>query len=150
MAQEILARDEIERIATQFVREEWGGEVVQFGRIWPLSDDGLIVGVEGMMRVYETSKERGYVCNTAECLFELQIYTRERKVTRSSKQRLEPPPPRFQPESIIIEPEELSSRRSPMDNILAWKLKEAEIKNVEAYTKLLIARSESEKHKRHR
>jgi hypothetical protein len=116
MPDERLSLYEVKRIAIEFARKEWSGEVTEFQSILRSSIGESIVEVQGRVKRHEQVPEpEKYIDTIVECPFKLQISDRDRKIIGFWIKPPEPPPPSSQPEVILCESVEPSWARDPRD-----------------------------------
>ena len=104
MPEEILGLDEVERVARDFIRKKWNGEVAEFQGNWPCPTEG-VHEVEGKAKIPQrvATGEPKRLPNNApfyetdvvymDCLFKLRVSVKNREVIGYRIEQPKPPPP---------------------------------------------------------
>jgi len=122
MPEEILGLDEVEveRVARDFIRKKWNGEVAEFQGNWPCPTEG-VREVEGKAKIPQrvATGEPKRLPNNApfhdtdvvymDYLFKLRVSVKNREVIGYRIEQPKPPPPIGPPAGIVLE--EMRSER---------------------------------------
>jgi hypothetical protein len=150
MPEEILALDEVKRIAIEFVRTQWNAEVTEFKNMLR-SPDYSLYEVDGRAGIHQQDMQTApptSLDTIIEFTFKLQISARDRKVVgwrREPPQSPPPPPPSWQPVEAVepVSPRDYIS--DLFDKAADRNLKEAKAKYYEEKAKELSDKRHKDK-----